>query len=145
MAANTSPIFTNIPEISWAKVSGADSSTDGTDADVQLVATAEATDGSFITKLVLQPRSTSGSTTTSAAAARVYINNGSTVGTGTNNVLYKELSLAAIAVNTAATTAALGYELPLNLQLKAGYRLYVGITAMAANTNWDVTAVYGDY
>lgn len=145
MAANTSPIFTNVPQITWAKISAADALTDGTDADVQLVCTADATDGSFVQKLVLQPRSTSGSTTTSAAAARIYINNGSTVGTGTNNVLYKELSLAAIAVNVTATTASLGYELPLNLQLKAGYRIYVGITAMAANTNWDVTAVFGDY
>lgn len=145
MPANNSPIYTNVPQISWVKISAADGGTDGTDADVGLVCTADATDGSFINKLVFQPRSTSGSTTTSAAAARVYINNGSSVGTGTNNVLYKELTLAATAVNVTGTTAALGYELPLNIQLKAGYRIYVGITAIAANTNWDVTAIFGDY
>lgn len=145
MAANTSPIYTNVPKVSWAKVSAADSSTDGTDADVVLVFTADATDGSYISRLVFQPRSTSGSTTTSAAAGRIYINNGSTVATGTNNVLFKEILLPATAVNTGATAPALGYEVTLNMQLPASYRVYVGVTAVAANTNWDVCGVGGDY
>ncbi len=145
MAANTSPIYSNVPKISWAKVSAADSSTDGTDADVQLIFTADATDGSYVNRLVFQPRSTSGSTTTSAAVGRIYINNGSTVGTGTNNVLFREVLLPATAVNTGATAPALGYVHPLNIQLPASYRIYVGITAIAANTNWDVTGYGGDY
>jgi len=145
MAANTSPIYTNVPNVSWAKVSAADSSTDGTDADVVLVFTADATDGSFVTRLVFQPRSTSGSTTTSAAAGRIYINNGATVGTGTNNVLFKEILLPATAVNTGATAPAMGYEVSLNMQLPPSYRIYVGVTAVAANTNWDVCAVGGNY
>lgn len=138
------PIFTQTPQISWGKVTAADGSQDGTDADVQLILTAGSS-GSFLQKLVFQPISTSGSTTTSAAAARIYINNGSTVGTAGNNVLYKELTLAAIAVNVTATSAALGYEMPMNIQLKASYRIYVGVTAMAANTQWNVTAIFGDY
>lgn len=145
MAATTAPIFTQVPKISWVQVSGVDGGTDGTDADVQLVFTADATDGSYLQKLVLQPRSTSGSTTTSAAAARVYINNGSTVGTASNNVLYREATLPATSVNVAGTTGALAVEIPLNIQLPAGYRVYVGITAIAANTQWAVTGVGGDY
>lgn len=144
MPANTLPIYTITPQIAWGKVTAADGSQDGTDADVQLILTA-GSNGSFIQKLVFQPISTSGSTTTSAAAARIYINNGSTVGTGTNNVLYRELSLAATAVNVSATAAALGPEVPLNIQLKASYKIYVGVTAIAANTQWNVIAVYGDY
>ena len=138
-------IFTNIPKISWVQVSAADGGTDGTDADVQLVFTADATDGSFLNKLILTPRSTSGSTTTSAAAARVYINNGSTVATGTNNVLVKELTLPATAVNVTGTTMVPSFELPFNYQLPPSYRVYIGITAMAANTNWAVCAIGGDY
>lgn len=145
MAANTTPIFTNIPKVSWGKISAADTSTDGTDADVVLIFTADATDGSYISKLRLQPRSTTGSTTTSAASARIYINNGSAVGTGTNNVLYGELTLPAVAVNTSATSAAISFDYVMNIQLPASYRIYVGITAMAANTNWDVTSIGGDY
>ncbi len=145
MASNLTPKFTNLAQVSWIQVSGVDGGTDGTDADVQLVFTADSTDGSFLSKLVLTPRSTSGSTTTSAAAARVYINNGSTPGTGTNNVLYKEVTLPATAVNVAGTTAVPSFELLLNIQLPASYRVYVGVTAMAANTNWAVAAVGGDY
>lgn len=95
--------------------------------------------------MILQPLSTSGSTTTSVAALRIYLNNGSTVGTAANNQLIKEWSLGAIAVNVAATVAALGYEIPLNIQLAPGYAVYVGVTAVAANTQWNVTSIHGDY
>lgn len=145
MAANTSPIFTLTPVNSWGKVTGVDGSADGTDADVVLVFTADATDGSFIQKLILQPISTSGSTTTSAATCRIYINNGSSVGTAGNNLLFLERTLPATAVNVSATAAAIGAEIPLNFQVQAGYRIYVGITAMAANTQWNVLAIAGDY
>lgn len=145
MTANTSPIFTLIPVVSWGKVTGVDGSMDGTDADVQLVFTADATDGSFLQRLIFQPISTSGSTTTSAAAARIYMNNGSTVGTAGNNVLFAEVPLAATAVNVSGTSAVLGADFPVNFQLPPSYRIYVGVTAMAANTQWNVMAVGGDY
>lgn len=145
MAQNTAPIFTLTPQISFASITTADTSTDGTGAHVTSICTANATNGSFIQKLVFQPKSTSGSTSTNAAAARIYINNGSTVGTAANNVLFKEVTLPSVAVNTAGTAAAFGLEVPLNIQLKAAYVIYVGITSMAANTDWDITAVLGDY
>ena len=145
MPANTSPIFTNVPKNEWAQVTTADTSTDGTGANVVLVCTADATDGSFVSRITFMPRSTSGSTTTSAAAARIYVNNGSTPGTASNNVLKREITLPATAVNVSATVAANAIEFPLFLQLQAGYRIYVGITAMAANTNWAVSVDFGDY
>jgi len=145
MTANTSPIFTLTPIITWASITAADGSQDGTDADVKLLFTANATNGSFIQRLIFQPISTSGSTTTSAAAGRIYINNGSTVGTAANNTLIKEITLAATAVNVAGTTASLNYEVPLNFQLPPSYRIYAGITAMAANTAWQGCAIGGDY
>jgi hypothetical protein len=118
---------------------------DGTDADVKLVFTADAVDGNFLYSLKFQPISTSGSTTTSAAAARIYLNNGSTVGTGTNNVLLYEFTLPATAVNVTGTTGVVGVLIPMNMQIQAGYAVYVGITAMAANTQWNIIAETGEY
>jgi hypothetical protein len=145
MAANTSPIFTNVPEISWAQVTTADTTTDGTGANVVLVFTADATDGSYVQQLRFTPRSTSGSTSTSLAVARIYINNGSTPGTASNNILYGELALPVANVNTSATAGVNTPSFAMALQLPPGYRIYVGVTAMAANTNWAVTATGGDY
>jgi hypothetical protein len=78
-------------------------------------------------------------------AARIYLNNGSAVSTGTNNVLIGELTFPAISLSPTATTGVQTYTFPLNVQLQAGYRIYVGLTAIAANTNWDVVAFAGDY
>lgn len=145
MAANTNPIFTLTPLNSWCKVTGVDGSMDGTDADVQLLFTADATDGSFIHHIRAWPISTSGSTTTSAAAMRLYLNNGSTVGTAGNNILMLEENLPATAVNVAGTVTNGGLNIDLRIQLQAGYRLYVGVSAMAANTQWNFVAIGGDY
>ena len=144
MAANTAPIFGLVPNNSWAKVTGVDGGTDGTDADVQLIMTAGA-EGANILRLILQPISTSGSTTTSAAAARIYLNNGAAVGTGTNNLLFREHKLIATAVDVAGTSDAKAVLIPMNFVMKASYKLYIGITAMAANTQWNVLAEYMDY
>lgn len=144
MAANINPIYTLTPVNTWASITGVDGNQQGTDADVLLVFTA-GTNGAFIQRLIFQPISTSGSTTTSAAAGRIYLNNGSSAGTATNNTLIKEITLAATAVNVAATTAAFGYEVPLNFQIPAAYTIICGITAMAASTAWQVCAIGGNY
>lgn len=144
MPANTSPIFTLTPKNGFAKVTVADNTMDGTSANVKLVFTAGA-NGSFLQRLICQPISSSGSTTTNAAALRIYMNNGSAVGTAANNQLIKEWSLAAIAVNQTATVMSTGYELPFNFQLTAGYAIYVGVTSFAANTQWNITSIHGDY
>ena len=144
MTANTSPIYTITPINTFALITAADTGTSGTGSNVTLVFTS-GSNGSFVQKLIFQPLSTSGSTTTNAAAARVYINNGSSAGTASNNVLFKEISLAATAVNTSATTAAFGYELPINFQLAASYTIIVGITSFASSTQWNVLSVAGNY
>lgn len=145
MAANTTPIFTNVPKVSWTSLTGVDGSADGTDADVKSLFTADSTDGSFIQKLLIIPVSTSGSTSTSAAAVRIYLNNGSSVGTADNNSLIYEVTLPVTTVNVANTVAVTTFEIPLNIQLPPSYAVYVGVTALAANTNIRVTAFGGDY
>lgn len=144
-APNTNPIYTITPKNPWGKVTAADTGTDGTGANVVLIWTADATNGGFLQRILLQPISTSGSTTTSAATARFYLNNGSSVGSAVNNILFQELSLSAISVNTSATAAAINYQLPFLFQIQAGYAIYCGITAMAANTQWNVVGISGNY
>lgn len=145
MTANTSPKFTLNTKNGFAKVTGVDGSQDGTDADVKLLYTANATDGGMIKTIFCQPISTSGSVNTSQAALRIYLNNGSTVGTASNNSLFLEYLLPSITVNVAANSPAGGYRIPVFLQIQAGYSIYVGVSAMAANTQWNFTMDGGDY
>lgn len=145
MAATTTPIFTNVPKLGFAKVTAADGTMDGTDADVKLVFTADATDGSFLRKLIAQPISTSGSTTTSAAELRIYLNNGSTVGTASNNQLIRAVLLPATTVNVTGTAGTPNVDIGLDIQIQAGYAVYVGVSSVAANTQWNVTSIHGDY
>lgn len=144
MAANISPIFVLTATNTWAKVTAADTTQDGTSAGVVLCDTA-GTNGHFVQRLIFQPISTSGSTTTSAAAGRIYINNGSSVGTASNNILIKEIKLDATAVSLTATIPAYGGEVPLNIQMTSGYKIFIGVSAMAANTQWNIFPVSGDY
>lgn len=145
MAANTLPIFSAVGKISWAQITGTDGSQDGTDADVVLVFTADSTNGSFAHKIICQPRSASGSVSFPAGAIRIYLNNGSTNATATNNSLIRELSIPAQTVNVAATTGSPAYEIPLNIQIPPSYRIYVGYSASVANGVLQVTAIGGDY
>jgi len=144
MPANTNPIYTINPINTWGKVTAADAGTNGTGANVVLVYTAGA-DAGFLQRLIIQPISTSGSTTTSPAAIRFYMNNGSAVGVAANNILFQELSLPATGVNISATAGTIGYQVPFLFQLQSGYAIYCGITAMAANTQWNIMAVCGNY
>jgi hypothetical protein len=146
MAGNTDPRFTAVDSVQWGKVTGVDGGTDGTDTDVKLVFTADATNGSLLERITIQPLSTSGSTTTSAAVARLYLNNGNDVTNAANNVLFKELQILATAVNVgAATVAELGNEFMINKSIPPGYKVYCGITAMAANTQQNVIGWGGHY
>ena len=99
--------------------------------------TADATNGSYLQKLVLRPRGTN-----VASVMRVFINNGSSNATAANNALIAEVSLAA---TTNSETAALaGNELALNIPVPPGYRVMVTLgTAVAGG--YAITAMGGDY
>lgn len=150
MPANTSPIFTNVPDVAWplptnnsVVVSAANTTTlfnayDGTSGAI-LVYTA-ASNGSFIQKLVCEAGGTN-----AISVLRLHINNGTANTNASANTLYMQYSLPA---TTAITTAATAHiEIPLMLQLQAGYRLYVTVGAAAASlaSGWYVTCVAGDY
>jgi len=139
MPSNTSPIFSKAGDIQWndSPIVTANTTTDLTTGTSYLIFTADATNGGYIQKLRIRALGTN-----VATVMRVWINNGSTIGTATNNVLYDEISLAS---STVSQTSALAvYELPLNFAMPLGYTIYVtiGTTVVAG---FDVTAIAGKY
>lgn len=138
MPANTSPIWSKSGDIQWGiTVATANTTTDLSSGTTYLIFTADATNGGYLQKLRLRPLGTN-----VATVMRIWINNGSTTGTATNNTLYDEVSLGS---STASQTSALAlYELPMNMALPLGYKIYVTLgTTVAAG--FDVTGVGGKY
>jgi hypothetical protein len=137
MAGNLSPIFSKIGKIGFASaITLANTAKDGTGV-VDIVFTADATNGSFLQKLKIRPKGTN-----VASVLRVFLNNGSVTTTAANNTLFDEISLPATTLSEVAALA--GFEYPVNLALPAGYRLFVTLgTAVAGG--YAVTGVGGDY
>jgi hypothetical protein len=135
---NVKPIFTSTPAISvGVSVATAQNTYDGTGANDTLVFTADSTDGSFVSRLRFKAKGTN-----VATVARVYINNGSTVGTASNNTFFGEIGLPATTASASAATPDVDY--PMNVALPAGYKIYVGV-ATTVSAGWAVTAVGGAY
>jgi hypothetical protein len=115
MAANTSPIFTLLPEIQWANAAAANTAKDGT-GTVATAFTADATNGGYVERIVFRPL---GSVV--ATSVRVFVNNGSTNGTAANNSLIADVTLAATTNSEVAAIA--GIEIPLRFGLPPGYKI----------------------
>ena len=143
MAANNSPIYpirgdqstdnsTGMPTV----VTGASGDYDGTGSNNVKAHTAGSS-GSFARSISFVAVGTN-----VASVARVYLNNGSTHGTGSNNVPLDQVSLPAItASNTAATVT---ITLPINKALKSGWQIWWGLgTAVAAG--WVAVVDAGQY
>lgn len=137
MPGNTSPIFSKVAHVEWVNgVTAANTAKDGT-GTVDTVFTADATNGSYLQKLVVRPRGTN-----VASVLRVFLNNGASNATATNNIMVGELSLAA---TTNTEVAALsGYELPLNIPVPPGYKVTVTLGTAAAG-GYAIAAFGGDY
>lgn len=135
MAANTSPIYCKNGNISWGTITTANTAKDGT-GTVVTVFTAT-TEGSRIEKLRFRALGTN-----VATVARVFINNGSTNVTATNNSLYEEITLPATTLSEVAQLT--NQEINLGLVLPAGYKINITIgTTVAAG--YAITTVAGDY
>ena len=137
MPANNAPIFSKAAHVEWANgITAANTAKDGT-GTVDTIFTADATNGSYLQKLVIRPRGTN-----VATVLRVFLNNGATNATAANNVLIGEVSMPAT-TNT-ETAAIIGSELPLNIPIPAGYKVNVTLgTAVAGG--YAVSAFGGDY
>jgi hypothetical protein len=139
MPSNTTPIFSKVGDIQWnsTPIVTANTTTDLTTGTSYLIFTADATNGGYVQKLRIRSLGTNVTT-----VMRVWLNNGSTTATASNNTLYDEISLASSTVSQ--TTALSVYELPLNFALPLGYKIYVtlGTTVVAG---YDVTCIAGKY
>jgi hypothetical protein len=143
MAANINPIFTLTPDVTNNLTTGfADSMTaasadyTGINANYRLVHTAGA-DGSYVKRLRFKALGNN-----VAAVARIFINNGSTNTTATNNAFYGEISLPATAASTTAATVDIDY--PMEFQLDANFRIYVGLGAVVAS-GWRCVCIAAQY
>lgn len=109
----------------------------GASANHVQVWTADATNGGFIQRLRFKATGT-----TVASVARIYINNGATHVTATNNSFYGEISLPAVtAINTAATS---DIDYPMNFALNPAFQIWVGLATTVA-ASWICIAIGGKY
>ena len=141
MAANTIPIFTLTPKVSFANLlaTNANTALDGT-GTVSTVYTA-GSNGSFVNNLIVKSSTTTA--TSAAGTLRIWINNGSATSSATNNTLIREYVLTA--VTASSTTSTLNFEFPLNIQLPNGYKIIVTVATMATSTGWQFTCTGADY
>jgi hypothetical protein len=143
MAGNVNPIWSRRGQQSTNGTTGMAQSTTSTDTaytgitNAQLVFTADATNGSWIERLRFKAVGTN-----AASNARVFINNGSTNGTATNNAFYGEISLPATTATNSAATIDLDY--PMGFALMPGFRIYVVYTSTIA-AGWVCVGIGGDY
>jgi len=136
MAANTFPIFPLIPKtkISTA-LTTANTALDGTGTVVELY-TAGA-DGGFVDQIKIQHLGTN-----IATAFRVFLNNGSTNATATNNALIYEETIAANTLSQVAKSVET--IITCGIAIQAGYKLYATIgTTISAGV--IATCIAGDY
>lgn len=132
----TSPQFTGTPKIAWAGTLATGTNTYTGTSGTTAVMTAGSS-GSFLKSIEMEAVGTN-----IASVIRIFINNGSTVGTASNNSLIMQVSLPATTAATATATAHV--SIPLNLAIPANYIVYATLATTVAS-GWAVTAVYGDY
>lgn len=140
MAANTTPIYVEAPDVQWnSYLTAVNTTADLTSGTIYLLYTADATDGSYLRKIKFRPTPAG---TTTKTVARIWLNNGSTTGTATNNSLYDEVSLPAITAD--ATIGVYGVDYFIDIHLPASYRVYATLGTGSTN-GWAATAVAGHY
>lgn len=140
MPLNTAPIYTGVGDIQWGAtaLTTANPSYEASGSGAVLIFSASAS-GSFVQRVRFKA---SGSTT--ATVARIFIADADLPSTGSNVILFDEVTLAATtAIQTSATTV---YEVPMNVALPPNYKIVATVaTAQVAGGGWYVSAVGGSY
>lgn len=141
MPANTQPIFSSLGDVQWSisAITTANTTKDLTSGTIYLVFTADTTNGGFVQRIRFRPLGTN----TNATVARIWINNGSTTATASNNTLFDEITLTSITVSEVAAQTT--FELPLNIALPPGNRLYVTVGTAPTSAGWQATVIGGKY
>jgi hypothetical protein len=138
--ANNQPIFTRIGDVQWTDaMTVANTTTDLTSGTIYLAFTADVTNGGYVQRIRFRTLGTN----SNATVARIWVNNGATTATGTNNTLFDEITLPTTTVSQVAGQA--NYELPLNFALPAGYRIYVTLGTAPTSAGWDAIVIGGKY
>ena len=142
MAGNSVPIFGRIGKIGQGQITGVVLGADLSDVDAALIFTADATNGSIINEVRVKYLP---GTSTAATAFRVWINNGGTLSTTTNNSLVTEITIPII--TTSQTAGTTDFVIPLSrggIVLPPSYRVYATIGTYSTGT-FMVSAYGGDY
>jgi hypothetical protein len=142
MALNTNPIYSGVGELQWGATAlvAANATYEAAGTNVLTVFSASIS-GSFVQRVRFKA---SGSTV--ATVARLFIGNTApaAVLSGSNVILFDEITLPAVTVSN--TAAAAVYELPINAALPANYKIQATVaTQQAAGGGWYVSAVGGSY
>ncbi len=137
MAANTTPIFPLTPQETFGTLTAANTAYDGTGTVLQL-----GTAGSFgseVYNLTFQ-----GLGTNVASVAAVYINNGSTQATATNNTHLMDIALPATTASNTTAIATVTQTWSPPMKLKAGYTILVHLRT-AVSAGYAITVQSADY
>ena len=152
MAQNTAPIYSQVPIITAAQLTSSTTASTRSDGvgtigtDLIKAFTANATNGSFVSKLRILATASTPTTMQAATVIRIFISSiTSSTTLATNTFLFNEVSTAAIPAANAAN-ATNYYEVPINLALPASYTILVSIHVQpTANTTWQCVVYAGDY
>jgi hypothetical protein len=138
---NTLPIYTKVADVQWSlsAVTVANTTADLTSGTIYQVFSADTTNGGYVQRIRFRPLGTNAN----ATVARLWINNGNTTNTATNNVLWDEITLPITTVSQVSALAT--YELPLNFPLPPSYVLYITVGTAPTSAGWDVTVIGGKY
>ncbi len=135
MAAGTSPIFAQVPEVRTARLAASATTTDksgDTTTNITTLVTGD-TDGTKVTWVKFKFEGTS-----TAGIAMIFL----TDTADADNYLYAETTYSAITSSTTVATAEATFTFN-DLQLKSGQKLKVAVTT--ANTAVTITAGIGDF
>lgn len=149
MAVNTTPIFIRTSDVQLAGAiigTSANTATDGTGANITLIYTADATEGSYVQYVKLKPVST-----IAATVARLWYCSATgaftpgTTNTAANTTMIGEVAVAAFTASN--TQAAPEYVIPVNMAIPASTKLLMtfGTSTGAATTGFNPLTVAGKY
>jgi hypothetical protein len=147
MPANTSPIFTSVPDFSAVRITAANTSsagggTVGTDI---FLAYSPGANGSYLQKIRFSLVESTIGTASAACVLRVFLStqsSGST--TASNTWLIQEV--VAATQTPSNTLSASPIDIPLNFAIPSNYFVLVSASvAPTANTNWNANVFAGDY
>jgi hypothetical protein len=149
MPANINPIYARVSDVQVGGAvigTNANTATDGTGANTYEIYDSDATEGSFVQKVVLKPIST-----IAATVARLWFCSATgtftagTTNTAVNTTMIAEITIAAWTASN--TTAAPQYEIPVNFPLPPGTKMLMtfGTSTGAGTTGFNPLTIAGKY